>query len=307
MPGSLLPMLTTATAVLLVPASAALLGAGQHAHMAPVTESARRARLGWAASLVGLGGLGTTVLLGADAATGSLVAVLLVGALLVWWRLTRSWAVRGVVVWALLVAGAVGLLGWLAERLVASSSSVAGMVAGSAGWLVLALAFARLLGHVRERIARRAQRHGSGSSESTPARRLPWLPSVLALAGATLVVAVVGGGIGGGEHSEAGRTSGERPTSTPSADRSTTSGSGSRSSRDASPDGPRRARRTAVPAGAGSSAVPRPSTTAPATSEAPAPAAPASPQTSKTPGYEKDHPNRPDHAGSPGPGRPRGR
>ena len=52
------------------------------------------------------------------------VAVVLAGSVLAWAPLSSSWAVRGVVMWALLVTGAIGFIGSLVQQLVASSMSL---------------------------------------------------------------------------------------------------------------------------------------------------------------------------------------
>ncbi|HEX6878089.1 MAG TPA: hypothetical protein VF165_20700 [Nocardioidaceae bacterium] len=306
--GSVLLMLTTSAVVLLLPASVGLLSAGRHAHMAAVGDSRRRARLGYAVALVGLGGLGTTALMHAGLAVASLVAALLAASVLAWWPLSHSWAVRGVVVWGLLVASTVGLVGWLAHSVLDSAGSPAELLLGSCGWLALALAVAGLHGHVKERVARRALRHASTPRETTPhSRRTTWLMAALALSGLTAVLAVGGPGLTEDWRSPlAGGTSTDRPSRTPAAAQPSpaTTAPGTRSRRLSG--GSRRAKSGEHAAGSRSDAgTPTPTPTPTPTAVAPEYPSPQ-PKSSKTPGYAKDNPNRPEHAGPPGSDRAHG-
>jgi hypothetical protein len=127
--------------------------------------------------------------------TAALVAVVLAGSVLVWAPLTRAWAVRGVVVWALLVSGAVGLLGWFAHSLATSSLSAAEWLLGCVGWLLLALVLARSQRYVRAALTGRAGLSPSASAAPTPLLR-PAV-SLAALFAASSVVVAVASGDGG--------------------------------------------------------------------------------------------------------------
>jgi hypothetical protein len=306
--GSVLLMLTTSAVVLLLPASVGLLSAGRHAHMAAVGDSRRRARLGYGVALVSLGGLGTTALMHAGPAVASLVAALLAASFLAWWPLSRSWAVRGVVVWGLLVASTGGLVGWLAQRVVGAAGSLTELLLGSCGWLALVLALAGLHGHVKERVARRALRHTSTPRESPHSPPTPWLMATLALAGLTVVLAVSGPDLTEGWRSPlAGGTSTDRPSRTPAAAHpspTATTGPGTHQRR--LPGGSRPPTSSERAAGSRTGAgTPAPTPTATAVAQAPPSSQP--PTASKTPGYAKDNPNRPEHAGPPGSDRAHGR
>jgi hypothetical protein len=294
-------MLTISAAVLLVPAIVGLLSVGRHAHMAAVETSTRRARLVRSAALVCLGSLATGAALGAERVVVALVTTFLTLSVLARWRFEPSWAVRGVLVWSLLASGTFGLLAWLAQRIVGSSSSASGLGVGSAAWLVLLLAAWRTRGYVRELVASRAVRDATRTPEATP-RPLPWLVVTLLAGGValgsalTLPVPSQVPAPSRAEHLSSDRST--RPASTspsgasPSADGRTTQGS--------SHGGPSRADR----------AVQQQSTSRPgqgagrADGGPPASPSPVPTTATKTPGYAKDHPNRPEGAPSPGSGRP---
>jgi hypothetical protein len=190
--GSVLALLAVTAAVLLVPALVGLLGVERHRHLAETEDTTRRLRLVLAATLVGLASLMVVAQAGGEVPTASAVAVVLAGSVLVWAPLTRLWAVRGVVVWALLVSGAVGFLGWLAHTLATSSLSAAELLAGGAVWLLLLLVLARLQRYVRAALAGRAGLLPGASTASTPLVR-PAVSLAALLAASGVVVAVASG------------------------------------------------------------------------------------------------------------------
>ena len=121
----MLLLLTVSAVILLVPAFVGLLGVEKHRHLAQSEDSGRWARVAVAATVVGLAALATAAVLGADAVPALAVAVVLSVSVLVWAPLSRSWAVRGVVVWALLVMAVLGFMAWLAQQIWVSSLSPA--------------------------------------------------------------------------------------------------------------------------------------------------------------------------------------
>lgn len=295
-------MLTVSAGVLLVPALIALLNAGRHAHMAVVDDSTRRMRLACAAASTGVGGLAVTGLLGAESVVGTAVAVLLSSSVLAWWRLGRSWSVRGVIVWSLLVAGTVGLLGWLAQSLVGSSTSAARFAAGSLAWLVLLLAVFRVRDDVRERIALRAVRDVPPPASEPGARPVPWVVAFLAAGGLALTFALGGAGpVRKGPSTVADRSpdpsTGQPQSGRPSASATPSPGG------DPSERPTRESRRATAQEPEDAVSRPLPTGTAPGTTSA----TPNPPPATKTPGYEKDKPNRPEHVPSPGGGRGKSR
>lgn len=307
---SLLLMLTTSAAVLLVPASVGLLSAGRHAHMATVDGSTRRTRLFAASALVCLGSFGSTSLFGVAPVPAAAVATVMAGSVLAWWRLARSWAVRGVLVWSLAVAGTVGLVGWAAEHVLSSAGTKAELVTGVSGWFLLVLAAARLGSDVWKRIAERALRRPPTQDEGS-ARPVPRLAPVLAVAGLAIAVAASGTGLGEESHPPGGgRTSadqsGKPSGGEPSPERA--SGPDRRPTRSQSRESGRpRGTSTTAAESSSDAAGPAPSPVAPA--RPPEPSAPAAQPSrpSKTPGYAKDKPDHPTQAASPGPGRSRPR
>jgi hypothetical protein len=240
-------MLTVSAAVLLVPAFAALLGVERHRHLAQSEDSTRRARVAVAATLVGLAALATTALLDADPVPALAVAVVLAISVLVWSPLSRSWAVRGVVVWALLVSGVLGFMAWLAQQIWVTTLSAGERLVSVAGWLLLLLAITRVQHYVRPVIGAQAGLvPGEAVAQHIPILR-PVLSLVALLAASGVVVAVTTdddgpagddrspqAGLTGsfgttGEPGPAGPTLSASPTTTPSATRTggpTTEGGG---------------------------------------------------------------------------------
>jgi hypothetical protein len=190
--GSVLALLAVTAAALLVPALVGLMGVERHRHLAEAEDTTRRLRLVLAAILVGLASLIVVAQVGGDPLTAALIAVVLAGSVLVWAPLTRSWAVRGVVVWAILVSGAVGLLGWLAHSLAASSPSAAAWLLGGTLWLLLLLALARLQRYARAAIAGQAGLLPGASATPTPLLR-PAVSLAALLAASGVVVAIASG------------------------------------------------------------------------------------------------------------------
>jgi len=301
-------MLTASAGLLMVLAVVGLLSAGQHAHRADVGVGVRGFRLGVAAAAVCLGSLGTTALLGAEPGVSWTVAILLAGSVLARWRLTRTWSARGVVAWALFVTATVGLVAWLAQRVVTDSDSGGEIAVGAAAWAALVVAASRLWSYVRERVADRAVRHVGDHGDGAPARPVPWWAAVAATAATSVLLAP--GGTGWDRHGPApvaGHTRTDLSTRpTPSLEPSaratrgpTAAGSAHGATR---PDGvSSRTGGVDVPTAPTGSAGP-PASVAPRTDPSPRP---ASGKETKTPGWAKDKPNRPTDAPAPGPGRPR--
>jgi hypothetical protein len=193
--GSALALLAVTAAALLVPALVGLMAVERHRHLAEAEDTTRRLRLVLAAILVGLASLLLVAQVGGDPLTAAMVAVVLAGSVLVWAPLTRSWAVRGVVVWALLVSGAAGLMGWLARSLAGSSPTAAAWLLGGTLWLLLLLALVRLQRYARAAIAGQAGLLPGPSATPTPLLR-PAV-SLAALLAASGVVVTVASGNGG--------------------------------------------------------------------------------------------------------------
>jgi len=244
---SVLLLLTVSAVILLVPAFVGLLGVEKHRHLAQSEDSGRRARVAVAATVVGLAALATGAVLGAEAVPALAVAVVLSVSVLVWAPLSRSWAVRGVVVWALLVMAVLGFMAWLAQQIWVSSLSPAERVGSVAGWLLLLLAVTRVQHYVRPVIGAQAGLvPGEAVAQHVPILR-PVLSLVALLAASGVVVAVTTDGTGpvdngrspqaglsgstGGTNGAptAGPTLSAPPTTTPSATRTgapTTAGGG---------------------------------------------------------------------------------
>jgi len=235
---SVLWLLTLTAVVLLVPAFAALLGVERRRHVAPAEDSTRRQRLVGAAIFVALGALGVAALLDADPVPATVVAVVLAGSVLAWAPLSSSWAVRGVVMWALLVTGAIGLLGSLVQQMVASSMSWGEVLVTGGVGAVLLLALARGQRYVREGITAQAGlQTGAAGRPPVPVLR-PLISLAALLAASGVVVAVTNGGTapsgrgpqagvsGTSPETTSGTTSGptSAPTSGPSAGRTPTIG-----------------------------------------------------------------------------------
>lgn len=214
--GSLFALFTVSAAVLLVPAFAAVLALPRHRHVAPAQDSGRRVRLIAAATAVALAGLAVAALLGAGPVTAAVVAAVLAGSVLVWTPLTRSWAVRGVVMWSLLVASSVGLLGWLLEQMVARDLSGAGVLVTAGTTLVVLLVLWRGQGYVRDRISAETGLgpRGSGRQGISVVRPLVSLAVLLAAGGVVSAVTTEGSGPGPGRPPRAGASGpGVPPTS----------------------------------------------------------------------------------------------
>lgn len=191
---SVLWLLTLTAVVLLVPAFAALLGVERRRHVAPAEDSTRRQRLVLAAIIVALGALAVAALLNADPVPATVVAVVLAGSVLAWAPLSSSWAVRGVVMWALLVTGAVGFIGSLVQQLVASSMSLTEVLVTSGVGVVLLFALARGQRYVREGITAQAGlQTGFEGRPPVPVLR-PLVSLAVLLAASGVVVAVTNNG-----------------------------------------------------------------------------------------------------------------
>ncbi|HSE09017.1 MAG TPA: hypothetical protein VLB29_10145 [Nocardioidaceae bacterium] len=304
-------VLTASAAVLLVPAGAALLRIrpGRRAHVAAAGDSTRVVHLLTAVTAVAVGGLGVAALLG-QGPFGALTTALVLGvSVLAWARATPSWGVRGVVVWALQLTAAVGLLGMLVYRMAVSDLSTPRLVVGALAWLVVLVALAPVQRHLRHRIELRAGR--GNFDESVPA-------SVAAVGSrrqgavslATLVVAggVAAASIGSAppqDPTQAGRSDSPGGDGGTSTNVPSDSGDGSTSNGMDQPGGSSATGPDRTSEDDGSSAG---STHAPTETAAPsgstssqesgrAPATTAGSAPTKTPGYEKEKPNRP-------PGRP---
>lgn len=152
----MLGLLTVTAAVLLVPAFAALLAVERHRHVAPGEDRRRWVRVVVAATVVALASLGIAALLTADAVSAGVVAIVLAGSVLVWGPLSSSWAVRGVVMWALLVSAALGLLGWLVQQMVGGSISGVEVTFTVGASLLLLVALWRGQGVARDYIGAQA-------------------------------------------------------------------------------------------------------------------------------------------------------
>lgn len=305
--GSLLSTLTVSALVLLVPASVGLLTMGRHAHVAVVDASTRRVRLVVAATLVGLGALGVSALMGVGPFPALLVGSLLAGSVLAWSRRLRTWEIRGIVAWAMSSTGVLAFVWWVAGRIATTSVTAADRVVGGVAWLVLLFAVVRLGSFARGRLAGLAVR-GEASDEQPERAGLP-VPATLALvASAGVVAAVAGGpwpghapspvaGTSSGASDGTSRSGRPSPEATMVATRSASGPAGSPSSTATS----------GASGGAGPTGGPGdPTTTTSATPTdvqgSTVSSAPESSQGTKTPGYEKDKPNRPSHASTRGPG-----
>ncbi|MGH3363957.1 MAG: hypothetical protein ACRDOW_04445, partial [Nocardioidaceae bacterium] len=232
---SVLWLLTLTAVVLLVPAFAALLGVERRRHVAPAEDSTRRQRLVLAAIIVALGALAVAALLNADPVPATLVAVVLAGSVLAWAPLSSSWAVRGVVMWALLVTGAIGFIGSLVQQLVASSMSLTEVLVTSGVGVVLLFALARGQRYVREGITAQAGlQTGLEGRPPVPVLR-PLVSLAVLLAASGVVVAVTNNGTeptGRGPQAGVSATSAQTtnvpttsaPTATPSTGRTPTIG-----------------------------------------------------------------------------------
>lgn len=319
--GSLLQTLTLSAATLVVAAGVALLRVGRHAHVAETDRSARLVRLAVASTLVGLAALATAAVTGASAPAASVTALVLGGSVLALAPAGRTWAVRGVVTWALLVVAAVGFLGWLGHRLLTSPLSATEVTVAGAAWSLSALAMVPLQGHARAWIGSRAARpvvalDNSGSG-GTGVNRRPLLALAVLVAAGGLAVAVGSGDLGlrPSRPVEAGQSGspdvdrGHASTGT-STEATSPSSAGTEQADDGSPSGASSTDQENPGSDAGTTG---PTTGgaggAASTTSAPTSTATAQPTTSpetgpsesaKTPGYAKEKPNRPPDAPSPG-------
>lgn len=309
--GSLFLTLAVSAVVPLVVASVVLPPAGRHAHVAVSGASTRRVRLAAAAAGLALCGLGTAALLGAGPVAAMVVAVVLAGSMLAWSGLDGgSWAVRGVVVWALAVTVAAGLLGWVGHRVLDSTSAV-GTAVGGVAWVVLLLSMTRLGRYFRERIGERARREVSDAAERQP-RPLAAALALLAASGVAVAVIAVpadspsaqAGRGGPGDEAGLSKTGAAEGSTGPDV----STGTGSATPTPA--PGRTASRRGERPAASGQTADRSGSTSTAPTPSSPSPTGPPAQDPTdpdKTPGYLKDKPNRPDKAPSPGSGNPHGR
>ncbi|HSJ19157.1 MAG TPA: hypothetical protein VK964_01160 [Nocardioidaceae bacterium] len=314
---SLFLALTACAVALLVPASLALRRTGRHAHVAAPADSTRRVRVVVAATLLGLAALGVAALVGAGPAPALAAAGVVAGALGLNDRLHRSWAVRGLVVWTLVVVAGVGLVSWLLHRTLVSPASAPALMVAGVAWLVLLYVLARLRAPIRTRVEELAVR----DAPSTPVDAGPGGP--LVRAAAALVAAGLVGAVTVPERpsvpdrapSQAGRTSTPLPSHSPSSSTAppggaTTSGSDAGTPSDAGPTLP--AGDAEEPAeGPGATEATAEATTGTAAPDSPAAVSTADEsetahpaQATKTPGYVKNSAKRPSGAPLPTPGGP---
>lgn len=327
--GSLLLTLTLSAVTLAVAAGVALLRVGRHAHVAATDGSARLVRLGVASTLVGLAALATAAVAGAGALAASVTAVVLGGSVLASAPAGRTWAVRGVVTWALLVVAAVGFLGWLGHRLLTSPLSATEVTVAGAAWSMAALAMVPLQRHARAWIGSRAARPvgvvDDSRSGSTGAKRRALLSLAALVAAVGVAVAVASGDLGvnpsppveagqsgspdvdRGQASPGTSTGPSSPSSaaTDRADGGHPSGASSVDQESSGPDAGDEpggdsgtTGSTSGGAGRGASTTPAPTSTATAQPTTSPEADPS--ESAKTPGYAKEKPNRPPDAPSPG-------
>ncbi len=299
------PQLAFSAVVVTALALVVLLRARDHTHKAAPGGAARWVRVLEAASLVALGGSGVAALLGAGPGAAGLVAVLLGGSVLGWARLRRAWRVAAVATWGSGTVAAAGSLVWLVESVVSAGSFVPAL-------LLLALTPMVVWGVVSLREPVQAWLAGSG--------RPPLLALAAAAAPALAAVAVVssvqappspragssdtgavspavssGPGAPGGTSSTSAPAGTPGPTTASLADAEAVTTGGTPEAAMPTPEaGSTEDVATAAPT------TPDPSGTATRT----APTASPTPETTKTPGYEKDKPHRPTAAPSPGGGRP---
>jgi hypothetical protein len=304
--GFLFLVVTVSAAALLVPAGVVLFRVrpGRRAHVAELTGRTRRLHLVGAGTLVGLGSLGVAALLGAGPLQALSTAALHAGMVVAWARTNSSWGVRGVVVWALQFTATVGLLGLLVHRMATSDLSPIRLVVGAVAWLLFLVGLVPAQQDLRRRIAGRADRDVTAGSFAAPrteavgSRRQAASLAALLVAGGT-VLAVTSGwsappqedptqaGRGDSPDDENGGSSSGAPSGSPSlasSDHSAQRGDGSGSGeKNGSTDGDG----TTVPPSTTASEAPEStgsSSSAPTTAES---------EPTKTPGYEKEKPNRP--------------
>lgn len=179
--------LTAAAVVLLVPATAAMLGVSRSPHKAAPRGLERRLRTVVGAVAVGLGALLVAALLGAGPVSAVAVAAVLAVAVLAHAPSRDGWAVRGVVVRGLLVAAVAGGLLWLAYRAVSFGPSLPllGLLAALLG--VSGLAALRLLPWIDAWVDRRAGLGPETGEQRPVAARLPG-PALLRGGGAAVAL-----------------------------------------------------------------------------------------------------------------------
>ncbi len=316
MPGSLLSLLVTTAAVLLVPAYAGVLRLQRHAHRAGADRSSQRQRLAIAASLVALAALGVSAVLGAGAIDAAMTSAVLAGSVLAWGSLLGSWAIRGVVVWGLTVAAALSSLAWVLHRLVVASLSPTETALGAAAWLALVGVLTRERATVQGWVGARSALAGVVAPRE-PARRPPHAVlavAAVAAAGCLATVTLVGSEPASqGVPGPAGRT-----TSPGGADTATSSPARPSSAMvRRSPGGSMTGRAGSEGAGTPDTldpsslrGLPLPSSDVLASAGAVTPTGrvtpgvSSSPTATKTPGYLKDKLHRPSDGPSRGPGDP---
>jgi hypothetical protein len=313
--------LTVSAVVLLGPVAVGLFKVTRHAHVAEADRSTRPARLAVATTLVGLGGLASAAVLGTGAIAAVAVAAALAGSVLGWARLSTTWAVRGVVLWALLVAASAGFTGWLLYRAVRFSSSTTELLLALAAWLLVVVALFRLRRYAFDRVAAVAVRCEDLREDRVRGPRRPLVTLAALVAAGGVAVALTSGGTGSPlgrqdpRAGNAGSSEGSReatPSARPSTGAPTAAGSGSTpsatagagtTSQDGSPD---EGSSTDVTGTSGSSTGGS-TTPVPTVGVSTSPASPTPTETTvgaKTPGWAKEKPNRPTDAPSPGPGGP---
>lgn len=288
-----------------------LLRARDHAHKALPGGAARWVRAAEAAALAGVGGAGVAVVLGAGPGAAELVGAMLGGSVMGWAWLRPGRRIAAVAAWGSgSVAAATGLV-WLVASVV------------SAPWLVPALLLLALGALVVWGLI--SSRGWAPAMAAGPGRRT-LLALAAAVAPALAAVAVVSsvqappspragasdtgpgtppGSAGPGAPGETWSPSAPAGTTGPTETSPPASGSGQRNQATQGLVTPT----TSPTTGSGDPATTTPTTptpgatpteTVPTTSPTTSPA----PEPTKTPGYEKDNPNRPSDAPSPGGGRP---
>lgn len=312
--------LAFSAAAVTVLALVVLLRARDHAHKAAPGGAARWVRAVEVAALVGLGGFGVAAFVGAGPGAAALVAGLLGGSVLGWAHLRRTWRIAAVATWGSGTMAAAAWLVWLAESVVSAASLGPAL-------LLLALAplvvwgLVSLRGPAQAWLASRGAAGVAGAGHAASGGPGYGRRTLLALAAAVapaLAAAAVVSSVHAPPTPRAGSADtgadGPAGSSGPGAPGSTSSTSGPAETPGPTTASPTDAATTTrgTPGSAASTSSPDPGTTAdaatpttPAPTGTPTVTAPTStPATTKTPGYEKDKPNRPTDAPSPGGGRP---
>jgi hypothetical protein len=310
---SLLLALTVTAVALLAPAHVALRRTGRHAHVGERGDSARRVRVVAAATVLGLASLGISALTGAGPAPSVVVAVVVAGGVVVNARLHRSWAVRGLAVWTLVVVAGLGLVAWLLHRTLVSAPSAPVIMTAGPAWLVLVYAVLRLRGPLRGRVEALAAREAR-SAPTDAGRPGALAPIVAGLAAAGLVAVVTvplsPGAAPDSEPSQAGRTSTSRPSGTPASPpatlpEATGAPDGSAPSEPGPTETPTRDAGVSTPTAVTTGSTTTTATPVATTSSVPVDStAPVSTEATKTPGWVKNSAKRPSGAPSPTPGGP---